>query len=116
MQQTSDLNLGSGNVARTRFRRRQDAKTLSPNPPVSRRHDRDWYRKLFGFAREAGFDEREALSFLFENFNSVINHDNLTHRLRIFNSELEARKRKSRRLFAEAARLEPETRHRRAIQ
>ena len=32
----------------------------------------DGYRKLRGFAREAGLDEGEALSFLFENFNSVI--------------------------------------------
>ena len=53
----------------------------------------DGYRKLRGFAREAGLDEGEALSFLFENFNSVIDEDNLTHRLRLFNSELEARKR-----------------------
>ncbi len=53
----------------------------------------DGYRRLRAFAREAGLDEGEALSFLFENFSSVIDHDNLTHRLRLFNSELEARKR-----------------------
>lgn len=53
----------------------------------------DGYRRLKSFAREAGLDEGEALSFLFENFNSVINEENLTHRLRLFNSELEARKR-----------------------
>ncbi|WP_170517281.1 hypothetical protein [Ruegeria atlantica] len=53
----------------------------------------DSYRNLRGFAREAGLDEGEALSFLFENFNSVINEDKLTRRLREFNSELEARKR-----------------------
>lgn len=53
----------------------------------------DSYRKLRGFAREAGLDEGEALSFLFENFNSVINEDKLTRRLREFNTELEARKR-----------------------
>ena len=53
----------------------------------------DGYRKLRAFAREAGLDAGEALSFLFENFNSVIDEENLTHRLRIFNSELEARKR-----------------------
>ncbi len=52
----------------------------------------DGYRKLRSFAREAGLDEGEALSFLFENFSSVIDHDNLAHRLRLFNSELEARK------------------------
>ena len=52
----------------------------------------DGYRRLKAFSREAGLDEGESLSFLFENFNSVIDEENLTHRLRIFNSELEARK------------------------
>ena len=51
------------------------------------------YRRLKKFAAEAGLDEGEALSFLFENWTSVIHHDNLTHRLRLFNSELEDRKR-----------------------
>ncbi|MEM7752461.1 MAG: hypothetical protein AAF230_03550 [Pseudomonadota bacterium] len=53
----------------------------------------DGYRRLRVFAAEAGLDEGEALSFLFENFNSVMDHDKLATRLRIFNSELEARKR-----------------------
>jgi len=53
----------------------------------------DGYRKLKRFAAEAGLDEGEALSFLFENFDSVIDTDTLTHRLRLFNSELEERKR-----------------------
>ena len=53
----------------------------------------DGYRRLRRFADEAGLDEGEALSFLFENFSSVMNHENLETRLRIFNSELEARKR-----------------------
>jgi len=53
----------------------------------------DGYRCLKRFASEAGLDEGEALSFLFENFTSVVNQDNLTHRLRLFNSELEDRKR-----------------------
>lgn len=52
----------------------------------------DGYRRLRRFAREAGLDEGEALSFVFENFDSVMDEDNLTHRLRLFNSELEARK------------------------
>ncbi|WP_054009017.1 hypothetical protein [Cypionkella psychrotolerans] len=52
----------------------------------------DGYRRLKAFAKEAGLDEGEALSFLFENYSSVINHDNLTHRLRLFNSEVDARK------------------------
>jgi hypothetical protein len=52
----------------------------------------DGYRRLKTFAKEAGLDEGEALSFLFENYSSVINHDNLTHRLRLFNSEMEGRK------------------------
>lgn len=53
----------------------------------------DGYRRLRRFAEEAGLDEGEALSFLFENFDSVTNHENLSHRLRLFNSDLEARKR-----------------------
>ncbi|MEE2632853.1 MAG: hypothetical protein VX940_00970 [Pseudomonadota bacterium] len=52
----------------------------------------DGYRRMKSFAHEAGLDEGEALSFLFENFDSVTNHDNLTHRLRLFNAELESRK------------------------
>ena len=52
----------------------------------------DGYRRLKRFAKEAGLDEGEALSFLFENFDSVTDHDNLTHRMRLFNAELEARK------------------------
>ncbi len=53
----------------------------------------DGYRRLKTFANDAGLDEGEALSFLFENFNSVMNEENLTARLRLFNSELEDRKR-----------------------
>ena len=52
----------------------------------------DGYRRLRRFAQEAGLDEGEALSFLFENFDSVTDVDNLGYRLRLFNSELEARK------------------------
>ncbi|MEX5576616.1 hypothetical protein [Pseudophaeobacter sp. A-200-2] len=53
----------------------------------------DGYRRLKRFAHEAGLDEGEALSFLFENFDSVTDSENLTHRLRLFNSALEDRKR-----------------------
>ena len=53
----------------------------------------DGYRRLRKFAAESGLDEGEALSFLFENFDSVIDEDTFGHRLRIFNSELDARKR-----------------------
>lgn len=53
----------------------------------------DGYRRLKRFADEAGLDEGEALSFLFENFDSVTNDDTLTHRLRLFQAELETRKR-----------------------
>ncbi|PIE13582.1 MAG: hypothetical protein CSA70_04740 [Rhodobacterales bacterium] len=52
----------------------------------------DGYRRLKRFASDAGLDEGEALSFLFENFESVTNAENLTVRLRMFNSELDARK------------------------
>ncbi len=51
------------------------------------------YRRLKKFSTDAGLDEGEALSFLFENFNSVMNEENLTARLRLFNAELENRKR-----------------------
>ena len=51
----------------------------------------DGNRRLKRFASDAGLDEGEALSFLFENFESVMNHENLTARLRLFNSELDAR-------------------------
>ena len=53
----------------------------------------DGYRRLKRFATEAGLDEGEALSFLFENFDSVTHAENLGHRLRLFNAELDARKR-----------------------
>ncbi len=53
----------------------------------------DGYRRLRRFAEEAGLDEGEALSFLFEHFDSVTNRENLVARLRLFNSELEERKR-----------------------
>ncbi len=53
----------------------------------------DGYRRLRKFAGEAGLDEGEALSFIFENFNSVMDHENLAARLRLFNAELESRKR-----------------------
>lgn len=52
----------------------------------------DGYRRLKRFSREAGLDEGEALSFLFENFDSVIDDDTFSHRLRLFNLELEDRK------------------------
>jgi hypothetical protein len=52
----------------------------------------DGYRRLRRFATEAGLDEGEALSFLFENFDSVTHEENLGHRLRLFNAELEERK------------------------
>ncbi|MFT7447873.1 MAG: hypothetical protein ACI9LZ_002806, partial [Glaciecola sp.] len=38
----------------------------------------DGYRRLKKFSAEAGLDEGEALSFLFENFNSVMNEEKLT--------------------------------------
>ena len=52
----------------------------------------DGYRRLKRFASDAGLDEGEALSFLFEHFDSVTDSENLTHRLRLFNLELEDRK------------------------
>jgi hypothetical protein len=52
----------------------------------------DAHRKLGQFATEAGITQDEALTFLFEHFNSVIDQTNLVHRLRLFKAELEARK------------------------
>ena len=52
----------------------------------------DGYRRLKRFAAEAGLDEGEALSFLFENFDSVLNEETFGHRLRLFNAELDDRK------------------------
>lgn len=53
----------------------------------------DGYRKLRSFAREAGLTEGEALSFFFENLSSVTHEEKLEHRLKLFLSELEDRKR-----------------------
>lgn len=53
----------------------------------------DGYRKLRGLSKEAGLDEGEFLSFLFENWGSVMNEEKFIARIRIFNSELEERKR-----------------------
>jgi len=53
----------------------------------------DGYRRLKRFAGDAGLDEGEALSFLFENFDSVIDEDTFGHRLRLFNADLDGRKR-----------------------
>ncbi|RYH07925.1 hypothetical protein [Tropicimonas sp. IMCC6043] len=53
----------------------------------------DAYRRLRKFAEEAGLTQDEALCFLFENFGSVTDDDALPHRLRLFQAELEARKR-----------------------
>ncbi|WP_299830132.1 hypothetical protein [uncultured Roseobacter sp.] len=52
----------------------------------------DGYRRLKRFAADAGLDEGEALSFLFENFDSVMNEETFGHRLRLFNAELDDRK------------------------
>lgn len=53
----------------------------------------DGYRRLRRFSAESGLEEGEALSFLFENFDSVMNVETFGHRLRLFSAELEARKR-----------------------
>ena len=44
----------------------------------------DGYRRLKRFAADSKLEEGEALSFLFENFNSVINEDTFGQRLRCF--------------------------------
>ena len=62
--------------------------TRRPNIAMSE----DGYRKLRALAQEAGLDEGEFLSFLFEHRGSVINEEKLIARLRLFNAELEDRK------------------------
>ncbi|MFY0616904.1 hypothetical protein [Shimia sp.] len=53
----------------------------------------DGYRRLRSFAADAGLDEGEALSFLFENLDAVTDDEQLAQRLRQFNATLDARKR-----------------------
>ena len=53
----------------------------------------DGYRRLRRFAAEAGLEEGEALSFLFEHFDSVTDGETLAHRLRLFTAELGERRR-----------------------
>ncbi len=52
----------------------------------------DGYRRLRRFARDTGLSEDEALSFVFENFDGITDAEGLTPRLRIFQGDLEARK------------------------
>ena len=47
----------------------------------------DGYRRLKRFASDSQLEEGETLSFLFENFNSVINEDTFGQRLKIFQNE-----------------------------
>ena len=50
------------------------------------------YRRLRKFAEEAELDEGEALSFLFENFESVTHSENLGHRLNLHREMLAKRR------------------------
>lgn len=49
------------------------------------------YRRLKKLARDTGLEEGEALSFLFENFDSVMNEDTYQHRLKLFQQDLSER-------------------------
>ena len=53
----------------------------------------DGYRRLKRFASDSQLEEGETLSFLFENFNSVINEDTFGQRLKMFQNELSDRTR-----------------------
>lgn len=53
----------------------------------------DAYRRLKRLSQEAGLDEGEALSFVFENFDAITDEESLAQRMRRFNLELDARKR-----------------------
>ncbi len=59
--------------------------------PVAKTEDGD--RHLRSFATQTGLHESEALPLRFENFDSVINAENLKHRSRLFNADLDERKR-----------------------
>lgn len=63
--------------------------TRRPNIAMSE----DGYRRLRKLSAEAALEEGELLSFLFEHWGSVIDEEKFTARLRLFNSELDARKR-----------------------
>lgn len=52
----------------------------------------DGYRRLRKLSQDAGLDAGEALSFLFENLDHIVDEENFTIRMRQFNTELEARK------------------------
>lgn len=52
----------------------------------------DAHRSLFRFAEEAALSVDETLCFVFEQFGSITDQDNLTHRLRLFKAELDERK------------------------
>ena len=53
---------------------------------------KDGFRRLKRFAADARLDECEALSFLFELFDSVLDAETLGHRPRLFTQAPEARK------------------------
>ncbi len=53
------------------------------------------WRRLKRFAADSGLSEEDALSFLFESFDSVTKADKLVARTRLFTAELAARKRQS---------------------
>ena len=52
----------------------------------------DGYRRLKRFAKESALDEGEALSFLFENFDRILDEDTFGHKLRNFQATLADRK------------------------
>jgi hypothetical protein len=75
------------------MRRRILPKRFRPTRRVNLAMTEEAYRRLRKFSQEAGLDEGEALSFLFENWSSVTNDDSLGHRLGLFKAELDDRKR-----------------------
>jgi hypothetical protein len=52
----------------------------------------DGYRRLKKFAKESNLEEGEALSFLFENFDRILDEDTFGHKLRNFQATLNERK------------------------
>lgn len=52
----------------------------------------DGYRRLKKFAKESDLEDGEALSFLFENFDRILDEDTFGHKLRNFQATLHERK------------------------
>lgn len=69
-----------------------DAETFSSDPTVSDGHDRRRIPQAETVFCRRGANEGEALSFLFENFDSMTDAETFGHRLELFCAALDGRK------------------------